>query len=59
PEEDLEKLKYFFGPIGNREIRKLKEEAAVSKKIAEKHGLMQVAGEIGRNLFFLSIFSVF
>jgi len=51
PEEDLEKLKYFFGPIGNREIKKLKEEAAVSKKIAEKHRLLQVAGEIGRNLF--------
>jgi len=51
PEEDLEKLKYFFGSINRREIEKLKEEAAISKKIAEKHGLLQVAGEIGRNLF--------
>jgi len=51
PEKDLDKLQYLLGPFSRENIDKLKTEAAEAKKIAEKFGLLQVAGEIARNLF--------
>lgn len=50
PEEDLEKLKYLLAPFSNKNIQTLKEEAKEAKKIADEHGLMQIAGEISRDL---------
>ncbi|MCL5070033.1 MAG: hypothetical protein M1308_03935 [Actinobacteria bacterium] len=47
PEEDLEKLKYFLGPFKKEDIEKLKNDSIFSKKIADKHNLLQVAGIIG------------
>ena len=44
PEEDLEKVKYFFGPFGDEDITSLKESAIEAKKIAEEHGLLQLGG---------------
>jgi hypothetical protein len=49
-ERDLEKLKYLLGPPSGNNIKKLKETASESKKIAAKYGLLQVAGEVCRNL---------
>lgn len=51
PEKDLDKLKYLLGPFSKENIEKLKNQAAEAKKIADKYGLLQVAGEMGRNLF--------
>jgi len=50
-EKDLNKLKYLLGPFSKENIKKLKNRAAEAKKIADKHGLLQIAGEMGRNLF--------
>jgi len=50
-EKDLSKLKYLLGPFSKENIEKLKNRAAEAKKIADKHGLLQIAGEMGRNLF--------
>jgi len=51
PEKDLEKLKYLLGPFSKESIDKLKSQAKEAKKIADKHGLLQIAGEMCRNLF--------
>jgi len=51
PEKDLDKLQYILGPFSGENINKLKAEAAEAKKMAGKYGLLQVAGEIARNLF--------
>jgi hypothetical protein len=51
PEKDLEKLKYILGPFSKENIEKLKAEAKEAKKIADRHGLLQIAGEMCRNLF--------
>lgn len=51
PEKDLDKLKYLLGPFSKENIRKLKDQADEAKKIADKHGLLQIAGEMCRNLF--------
>ncbi|MCX6346820.1 MAG: hypothetical protein NTZ89_02615 [Actinobacteria bacterium] len=50
-EKDLDKLKYILGPFSKKSIEKLKSQAADAKKIADKHGLLQIAGEMSRNLF--------
>ncbi len=44
PEQDLEKLKYFFGPFRDADIQRLKESAQAAKKLAETHGLVQLGG---------------
>ena len=44
PEEDLERVKYIFGPFKDDDINKLKEEARHAKKIAEEYNLIQVGG---------------
>lgn len=50
-EKDLNKLKYLLGPFSKENIEKLKNRAIEAKKIADKHGLLQIAGEMCRNLF--------
>ncbi|MHB1274273.1 MAG: uroporphyrinogen decarboxylase family protein [Candidatus Humimicrobiaceae bacterium] len=50
-EKDLDKLKYLLGPFSKENIEKLKSQASEAKKIADKHGLLQIAGEMCRNLF--------
>lgn len=50
-EKDLGKLKYLLGPFSKENIEKLKNRAVEAKKIANKHDLLQIAGEMGRNLF--------
>jgi hypothetical protein len=44
PEQDLEKLKYFFGPFRDEDIEKLRESGKVAKKLADKYGLLQLGG---------------
>ena len=44
PEEDLEKLRYFFGPFKDEDIQELKESAAEAKKTADKYGLLRMGG---------------
>jgi hypothetical protein len=44
PEQDLEKLKYIFGPFKDTDIEKLREEAHAMKSIADKFGLLLVGG---------------
>ena len=44
PEEDLDKLPYLFGPIRDRDIEVLREEAAEAARVARRHGLLQVGG---------------
>jgi len=43
-EQDLDKLRYLFGPFKDEDIKVLREEAAGMKRIADKHGLLQVGG---------------
>jgi uroporphyrinogen-III decarboxylase len=50
-EKDLDKLKYLLGPFSRESIEKLKGQALEAKIIADKHGLLQIAGEMCRNLF--------
>jgi len=51
PEKDLNKLKYLLGPFSKKSINKLRNQADWAKKNAAKHGLLQIAGEMCRNLF--------
>lgn len=44
PAEDLEKLKYFFGPFKDEDIQRLKESASEAKKTADEYGLLQIGG---------------
>ena len=44
PEQDLEKLRYIFGPFKDRDIEVLREEALVAKRFADKHQLLLVGG---------------
>jgi uroporphyrinogen-III decarboxylase len=44
PEQDIEKLRYLFGPFRDRDIEALRQEAAEMKRIARKHDLMQIGG---------------
>jgi hypothetical protein len=44
PEEDLEKVKYLFGPFRDGDIEVLREEARAAKAIADKHGLYLIGG---------------
>jgi len=44
PEEDLEKLRYFFGPFRDEDIDRLKDTAREAKKIADRHGLLLLGG---------------
>ncbi len=44
PEEDLEKLPYVFGPFQDESIRRLKETAEVSRRLASEHKILQVGG---------------
>jgi len=48
PERDLEKLKYVFGPFKDQDIRRLEEEAAEARQLAEDHQLLLVGGWKGR-----------
>jgi len=48
PEEDLEKLKYFFGPFRDEDIERLRETAAEGKKISEEAGVLKVGGWKGQ-----------
>ena len=47
PEEDLEKLKYLFGPFSAENIESLKDQAKANKKLADKHNLIQITGIMG------------
>jgi len=44
PEADLEKLPFLFGPIKDRDVAVLREEAAEASRVAARHGLLQVGG---------------
>jgi len=44
PEEDLEKIKYIFGPFTDESIRILKESGREAKRLADEYGLLQVGG---------------
>jgi hypothetical protein len=44
PEQDLEKLKYIFGPFKDTYIEKLREEAREAKSVADQFGLLLVGG---------------
>jgi hypothetical protein len=44
PETDLDKLRYVFGPIKDRDIAVLREEAAAASRLAARRGLLQVGG---------------
>lgn len=44
PEADLEKLPYIFGPFRDQDIARLMEGAAISKRLADKHGILQIGG---------------
>ena len=44
PEEDLEKLPYIFGPFQDESIRRLRESAEISRKLARKYGILQMGG---------------
>jgi uroporphyrinogen-III decarboxylase len=44
PEDDLGKLRYLFGPIKDKDIEILREEAGEAKKVAKKLGLLLVGG---------------
>ena len=44
PEQDLERLRYIFGPFRDSDIAKLREEAREAKKLADKHSLLQIGG---------------
>jgi len=44
PEEDIEKLKYIFGPFKDEDIDKLRETSAEAKRISEEHGVLKVGG---------------
>jgi enhancing lycopene biosynthesis protein 2 len=44
PEEDLEKVKYLFGPIKGADIAALREEAGRMDGLARRLGLLQVGG---------------
>ncbi len=44
PEQDLEKLRYLFGPLKDADIRALREEAAEAARQAKRLGLLQVGG---------------
>jgi len=58
PEKDLDKLKYLLGPASKENIDKLRESAKEAKKIAGKYSLLQVAGEISRNIFTSEYYSL-
>jgi hypothetical protein len=44
PEEDLEKLPYVLGRYRDEDIQKLRETAEIARKLARKHGVLQVGG---------------
>jgi hypothetical protein len=44
PEQDLDKLKYIFGPFKDADIEHLREEARQAKAVADKYGLPLVGG---------------
>lgn len=44
PEQDLEKVRYLFGPIRDEDVRALEAEAAEAGRLARRHGLLQVGG---------------
>jgi len=44
PEQDLEKLKYLFGPFRDEDIRYLQERALEARRIAEEYQVLQVGG---------------
>jgi uroporphyrinogen-III decarboxylase len=44
PEEDIEKVRYLFGPFKDEDINRLREEADAARKIANKYNLYQVGG---------------
>jgi hypothetical protein len=44
PEEDLEKVRFLFGPVADAHVRTLREEAAAASSLARTHGLLQVGG---------------
>ena len=44
PEQDLEKLKYLFGPFKDADIQRLREEAQAAKAIADRFNLPLVGG---------------
>jgi hypothetical protein len=44
PEQDIEKVRFLFGPVRDAHIRALREEAAVAAHLARRLGLLQVGG---------------
>jgi hypothetical protein len=44
PEQDLEKVKYIFGPFSNESIEKLKTTAKTAQQVADKHQLLLAGG---------------
>ena len=47
PEQDLEKLKYVFGPFKDTDIEKLRDEARAAKAVADQFQLPLVGGYKG------------
>jgi len=47
PEQDLEKLTYFFGPFRDEDIDRLRRSAAAARQLADEHGLMLLGGWMG------------
>jgi hypothetical protein len=44
PEQDIEKVRFLFGPIRDADVRTLREEAAEASALARRLGLLQVGG---------------
>lgn len=44
PEQDLEKVRYIFGPFRDSDIQKLREEAEAAKRLAGRYNLLLVGG---------------
>jgi uroporphyrinogen-III decarboxylase len=47
PEQDLDKVRYLFGSFEDSSIKNLKDQAASIQNIADDHGLLTIAGELG------------
>jgi hypothetical protein len=58
PEKDLDKLQYLLGPASKENIDNLRESAKEAKKIADKYSILQVAGELSRNIFTSGYYSL-
>ena len=44
PEEDLDRVRYLFGPFRDEDIDELRQTAAEAKRISDAHGVLKVGG---------------